>query len=125
LPLEVKVYGIKKENVMENLNIPVKINFRFNHLDKFQAYTLVREILGSSYEEKLSNNCYVGSVPLSNDNLHDINDFYVRQRVDMEQCDIFVSVSSDSGTTEATMPAVVNRMLKYIDCKITFSFTVV
>jgi hypothetical protein len=108
---------------MDDLITPVKISFRFNRLNKLQAYTLVREISGSSYEENLRNNCYVGSVPLNNDNLDDINDFYVRQRIDIEQCDIFASVSS--GFTAVTMPAVVNRMLKYIDCQLVFSFTVI
>lgn len=109
---------------MKNSNTGANINFRFNSLDKLQAFTLVREILGSSHEEELLNNCYIGFVPLTDCNLDDINDFYVRQRIDISQCAISVSVTSDSGTKTLEVPFIVNRMLKYIDCKLAFSFTV-
>lgn len=110
---------------MNNSNIETKISFRFNRLDKLQAFTLVRAILGSSYEENLASDCYVGYVPLTKQNLDDINDYYVRQRVEIEDCDIFVSANSTSATNIIELPAIVNRMLKYIDCKLTFSFTAV
>ena len=58
-------------------------------------------------------------------NFDDINDYYVRQRVLIEDCDIFVSVSSKAGTKVSEIPTIVNRMLKYIDCKLSFSFTVI
>jgi hypothetical protein len=111
--------------MVKNSSTEAKISFRFNSLNKLQAFTLVREILGSSHEESLKNNGYVGCVPLTDNNLDDINDFYVRQRVNIEECDIFVSVNSESSTKIISLPVVVNRMLKYIDCKLTFSFTVV
>ena len=110
---------------MGNSKIETEISFRFNRLDKLQAFTLVREILGSSYNEHLNDKCYVGSVPLTDNNFDDINDFYVRQRIQIDDCDIFVSVNSESGTNIIYIPEVVNRMLKYIDCKLGFSFTVV
>ncbi|WNC72106.1 hypothetical protein RGQ13_18600 [Thalassotalea psychrophila] len=110
---------------MENSNTEAEISFRFLSLDKFQAYTLQREILGSTYKEQLKNNCFVGYVPLTKQNLDDINDYYVRQRIEIDECDIFVSVNSASDTTIISIPVIVNRMLKYIDCKLTFSFSVV
>jgi len=110
---------------VENSNIETQISFRFNRLDKMQAFTLEREILGSLREDHVENNCYVVYVPLTDKNFDDINDFYVRQRVEIEECDIFVSVSADSGINTFEIPLIVNRMLKYIDCKLTFSFTVV
>tara|TARA_B110000467_G_C18092293_1_gene352549 strand:+ start:336 stop:710 length:375 start_codon:yes stop_codon:yes gene_type:complete len=119
------VTQINIESLVDNSNNEAEICFRFNKLDKLQALTLVREILGSSYEEHFNNNCYVGCVPLTDKNLDDINDFYVRQRVDIEACDIFVSVNSDSGTKMIGIPVVVNIMLKYLDVKLVFSFTVV
>ena len=85
----------------------------------------MRDIVGSSYEEQLMNKGYVGSVKLTDNNFDDINDFYVRQRIEINECDIFVSVNAESGTKTVDIPAVVNRILKYIDCQLTLSFTVV
>ncbi|MEH6385089.1 MAG: hypothetical protein V7780_10815 [Colwellia sp.] len=110
---------------MENLNTDAEISFRFNHLDKMQAFTLEREILGAFSNNHVENNRYVVCVPLTDKNFDDINDYYVRQRVEIDDCDIFISVSADSGTNSIDIPTIVNRMLKYIDCKLTFSFTVV
>lgn len=104
---------------MVNSNMEARVSFRFTHLNKLQAFTLVREVIGAWYEESLPSNSYVGLVALTEDNLDDINDFYVRQRVDVSQCDIFVSVSSEQATQEVLLPRVVNRMLKYIDCRLT------
>ncbi|MBA6251828.1 hypothetical protein [Colwellia sp. MB3u-55] len=109
---------------MENSKTRASISFRFNRLDKMQAFTLEREILGSLYDKNVENNVYVVCVPLTDTNFDDISDYYVRQRVNIEDCDIFVSVSSDSGTKCFDIPVIVNRMLKYIDCKLTFAFTV-
>lgn len=109
---------------MVNSNTEAEISFRFNNLDKMQAITLEREILGSLRENHVENNSYVVCVPLTVNNFDDINDYYVRQRIEIEACDIFVSVTSDSGTNILDIPVIVNRMLKYIDCKLTFSFTV-
>ena len=110
---------------MNNSNVEAEISFRFLSLDKFQAYSLVREILGSTHEEHSENKCYVACVPLTQQNFEDINDYYVRQRIEIEACDIFISVNSDSASGIVDIPIIVNRMLKYIDCKLTFSFTVV
>ena len=109
---------------MINSNTETEISFRFNRLDKLQAITLEREIIGTSCEEHLDNNCYVAFVPLTENNFDDINDYYIRQRLMIDNCDIFVSVSSYSGTQVLDIPPIVNRMLKYIDCKLSFSFTV-
>lgn len=109
---------------MKNSKAKALISFRFNRLDKMQAFTLEREILGSLREDHVENNYYVVYVPLTDKNFDDINDYYVRQRVEIEECDIFVSVCADSGTNTFEIPQIVNRMLKYLDCKLTFSFTV-
>lgn len=109
---------------MENSKTRAAISFRFNRLDKMQAFTLEREILGSIRDENVENKVYVVCVPLTETNFDDISDYYVRQRVNIEDCDIFVSVCSDSGTNLFDIPMIVNRMLKYIDCKLTFAFTV-
>lgn len=108
---------------MNNSNVEAEISFRFLSLDKFQAYSLVREIVISTHEEHSENKCYIACVPLTQQNFEDINDYYVRQRIEIEACDILVSVNSDSRSGIVDVPVIVNRMLKYIDCKLTFSFT--
>ncbi|MDX2370200.1 MAG: hypothetical protein QNK36_17630 [Colwellia sp.] len=110
---------------MDNSNPEVEIDFRFLSLNKLQAYTLEREIIGSSYRKHRKSDCYVGCVPLTKSSIDDINDFYVRQMIDIAECDIFVSVVSKSDSSIVDVPVVANRMLKYIDCKLTYSFTVV
>jgi hypothetical protein len=108
---------------VSNPNIEAEISFRFLSLDKFQAYSLVREILGSTHEEHSVHKSYIACVPLTQQNFEDINDYYVRQRIDIEACDILVSVNANSKSGIVDIPLIVNRMLKYIDCKLTFSFT--
>jgi hypothetical protein len=110
---------------MKNLSSQVEIHFRFLNLNKLQAYTLVREVPDSSYREQDEKGCYVGFVLLTKLNIDDINDFYVRQMVDINDCDICVAVQSKLKTNTVDVPQVVNRMLKYIDCKLTYSFRLV
>ena len=110
---------------MENLSPKVEISFRFLNLNKLQAYTLGREVPDSSYREHSEEGCYVGFVLLTKLNIDDINDFYVRQMVEIDDCDIFVAVESELNTNTVDVPPVVNRMLKYIDCKLTYSFRLV
>jgi len=109
---------------MNNSKTNAEISFRFSRLDKMQAFTLEREILGSSREELIENNGYLVRVPLTDTNFDDINDYYVRQRIELEACDILVSANAKADTNVIEIPVIVNRMLKYIDCKLTFSFTV-
>lgn len=110
---------------MKNSNIEAEISFRFKGLDKLQAITLVRETLGSSYKEDATNNCYIGYVPLTKENFDDISDYYVRQIIEIEKCDIFISIKPESGENIIEIPVIVNRMLKYIDCKLTFSSIII
>ena len=108
-------------------NIEAEVNFRFINLDKFQAYSLVREILGSTHQLNSETERYVACVPLTQQNFEDINDYFIRQRIEIEACDILVSVSASNNATGSgviDIPVIVNRMLKYIDCKLTFSYTV-
>jgi hypothetical protein len=103
----------------------IEASFRFLGLDKLQAITLEREIVGASQRKHFKHDCYVGSVPLVDQYIEDINNFYVRQRVRIEECDIFLSIVTESSSNIVEVPEIVNRLLKYIDCKLTFSFTVV
>ena len=107
---------------MNDCNSGIEISFRFLRLNKLQAFTLEREILGASYRANKTGSNYIGSVALTKQNIDDINDFYVRQRIEIDDCDIFVAVISGTKIYQIEVPAIANRMLKYIDCKITVCF---
>ena len=104
------------------------VNFRFLDLDRLQAVTLSREVSGASYQESMTPGRYVGYIELSGLNIHEINDFFIRQRVSISDCDILVSASLSVGVHEkgesesiVKVPPVVNNMLKYIDCQLTYT----
>jgi len=109
---------------MSNPITEVKVDFRFKKLNKLQAYTLQREVLGASFQEQTNTNVFLGCVPLNDESMHEINDFFVRQMMRIEDCDIQVSVDSVNDVNSVSVPKVVNRMLKYIDCDLTYSFSV-
>ncbi len=102
----------------------INVNFRFLKLNKLQAYTLKHEVMNASFVENCELDGFLGVVELSEFNIDEINDFYVRQQVAIEDCDIFAAITSPGNQMTVDVPNVVNRMLKYIDCKLTYSFTV-
>jgi hypothetical protein len=108
---------------LTNLTETVKSSFRFFNLNKLQAYTLEREVSGSSKTEHANNGNYDGNVALSSDNLEEIFDFFIRQRIETSGCDILISIAKNIDVNIIVVPELVNRMLKFIDCKLTVSFT--
>jgi uncharacterized protein YtpQ (UPF0354 family) len=108
-----------------NLSESVNSSFRFFNLNKLQAYTLEREVSGSSKIKHPDNDGYDATVALKSDNLESIFDFFIRQRIETGECDILVSIAKNMNTNIIGVPDLVNRMLKFIDCKLTVSFTVV
>lgn len=107
-------------------NIKIQVYFRLLNLDKFQAITLTREVPGATYDNHLQNNCFVGSVYLNEnlDNLDDLNIFFVRQQIQLQDCDILISVTSKNSIKTISTPMFVNKVLKHIDCQLTFAFTI-
>ncbi|MGO4892939.1 hypothetical protein [Flavobacterium sp. W21_SRS_FM6] len=100
-----------------------KIEFRFLQLNKMQAITLSREIQGATYAAHEHNSIFIGSVPLHEKYLDDINHFFIRQKVVEAQCDILISTQSAVANTIINVPPIVNRILKDIDCPLTISLT--
>jgi hypothetical protein len=98
--------------------------FRFLNLNKLQAYTLEREVLGATKRLDCEKECYVGCVTLLEDNLAEIFNFFIRQRITVEQCDLLISLFSNMQTTTTEVPRLVNQMLRFIDCKLTMSYTI-
>jgi hypothetical protein len=85
---------------------------------------LIREVPRASYDNHPDNSCFVGSVCLNVclDNLDDLNIFYVRQQIPLQDCDILIAVTSANEIMTVATPMFVNKVLKHIDCQLTFSF---
>jgi hypothetical protein len=107
-------------------NLTLDVSFRFRQLNKMQVLTLCRELEGVSYAENeesegdVKARSFEALVELTTINLDAINMFYVRQGMDISNCDILVRLK-DADTTSFTLPAIVNQMLKHIDCPLSFS----
>jgi hypothetical protein len=96
------------------------------NLDKFQAITLTREVPRATYDNHPENDRFVGTVCLHENltNLDDLNIFFVRQNIPLQDCDILISVISENTSMTIATPMFVNKVLKHIDCQLTFSFEV-
>jgi hypothetical protein len=94
------------------------------NLDKFQAITLTREVAGATYNSHPKNECFVGFVSLNEnlDNLDDLNIFYVRQQIPLQDCDMLIAISSANGADIVATPMFVNKVLKHIDCQLSLYF---
>ena len=108
------------------------VYFRFSQLTKLQALTLEREVMFSSSEQKgkgdeeatnvsIANVSFVGYVLLNHQTIHDINDFFVRQKVALKDCALCLTALTDS--KNQSVPSIVNEMLHYIDCQLVVSIT--
>lgn len=65
----------------------------------------------------------MGSVCLNEclNNLDDLNIFYVRQQIPLQDCDILIAITSANDEKTFATPIFVNKVLKHIDCQLTFS----
>ncbi|MGK0382079.1 MAG: hypothetical protein ACI8QG_001843 [Flavobacteriales bacterium] len=65
----------------------------------------------------------MGSVCLNEclNNLDDLNIFYVRQQIPLQDCDILIAITSANDEKTFATPILVNKVLKHIDCQLTFS----
>jgi len=85
-----------------------------------QAYTLKKEIRGAKFYHDEEQDRFVGLVPLEEALFDELNDYFIRQQIGFDECDILVEAITESKSTEITVPHVVNKMLKYIDCQLTY-----
>lgn len=98
----------------------ITVHFRLLHLDAMQAYTLKREIEGASFSKRDDSAAFVGLVPLKETLFDELNDYIIRQQITYDECDIYVK--AENGEGDINVPRVVNKLLKYIDCKLTYAF---
>ncbi len=99
----------------------VNVSFRLLHLDLMQAHTLKKEITGASFYPADTKGVFVGVVPLREAVFDELNDYVVRQQIKYDHCDVFVEATQSDDVSEVAVPRVVNKILKYIDCKLTYS----
>ena len=101
------------------------VHFRLTKLDAMQAYTLKREIEGAYFikreecVDKKGSDAFIGMVPLKECLFDELNDYVIRQQIQYDACDILVEAKNTTG--EVAVPRVVNKLLKYIDCKLTYT----
>lgn len=95
------------------------VYFRLTKLDAMQAYTLKREIEGAYFIKRDDTDVFVGMVPLKETLFDELNDYVIRQQIQYDACDILVEAKNTTG--EVAVPRVVNKLLKYIDCKLTYT----
>ena len=95
------------------------VHFRLTKLDAMQAYTLKREIEGAYFIKRDGSDVFVGMVPLKETLFDELNDYVIRQQIQYDACDILVEAKNTTG--EVAVPRVVNKLLKYIDCMLTYT----
>jgi hypothetical protein len=102
-----------------------KVSFRFLELTELQSKRLSKVIESAKTHAHYEKLCFVGSIELTKLSLLEIISFYSREKIDIDTCDIFVSICSESDSEIWEVPFLVNEMLKQINCKLTYSFTCV
>tara|TARA_R110002012_G_scaffold56629_6_gene145465 strand:- start:268 stop:591 length:324 start_codon:yes stop_codon:yes gene_type:complete len=95
--------------------------FRFLDLNKMQAFTLQKEVDGAYYSASKREGRFVGSVELCEYRFDELNIFFVRQQIDITQCDIHIVAKLEQPNQLVVVPVIVNKLLKHIDCQLTFS----
>jgi len=117
---------IAQKQVGKMDKLALQVDFRFRRLNKMQALTLSRELEDVVYTEHLENDStrspyrFDALVRLCASKLDAISMFYVRQGLNVDQCDILIR-ANPTVTPCFTLPTVVNQMLKHIDCALSFS----
>ncbi|TDF37338.1 hypothetical protein EYS14_14390 [Alteromonadaceae bacterium M269] len=87
-----------------------------------QTLTLEREIHDASYKSHHEKGVFVGSVPLLESYIDDIDTFYVRQHISIDDVDILISIENSNGALETGISSIVNQFLKHINCRLTVAF---
>ncbi len=105
------------------MSCELEVTVRLLSLSKFQGLVLTKEIEGATYRKHFKDDYYVGCIPLKESTQHDILNFIERQKIDIEDTDIFLSAASENYTEILNVPSQVNSMLKLADFKLTISFT--
>ena len=106
----------EQENEQNSTTRSIKVMFRFLSLNRMQSFTLNKELMDAYCIEVKEKKQYIGMVPLTPMSLNDIIDFYIKQQLQLDDCDINIRVEADAGNEYYQVPNIVSDMLKHIDC---------
>lgn len=105
-------------------DVKTTVLFRFLSLDPAQAKELLAAFPGCRIGKHHKTGEAVGCVRLDSvDTIPAIVAFMTKHAVPEKQCDVFLSVFTESDTELWDVPRVVNRLLQSVDCQMVFSFT--
>tara|TARA_R110001592_G_scaffold283457_2_gene551394 strand:+ start:7251 stop:7592 length:342 start_codon:yes stop_codon:yes gene_type:complete len=99
------------------------VSFRFLRLTSLQVAELTSKISGAECRKKKYSSYSVGVVELRKEIIGPLIEFYGHHNQAAEDCDIFLSLTTENDTEIWEAPAVVNEVLRSINCRLTFSFT--
>ena len=100
-------------------------SFRFLCLTDAQAAELSKAISGAECRKGKDNSFNVGVVELREEVIGSIISFYRLNDVALKDCDIFLSLTTESDSEIWEAPELVNEILRSVNCRLTFSFTCV
>ncbi len=109
-----------------------KFSFRLSAITKQQAGNLkkvwrdAKVLMPENRLKFLRKNGIVGIIPIRKDKkYHWLNSFFKKNRINLSQCDIFISMSTRYDTRVLALPDYVMKVIRETGADITFSFTVV
>ena len=108
---------------MRDYHFRERVSFRFLELSESHSLDICNQIESSSCRKHPEKDCFGGVVPLTDKSISKIVSFFEEKKLDQNDCDIFISISTESDSEIWAAPKCVNELLKFIDCEITFSFT--
>lgn len=112
--------GFIKVNVKDN---QISVLFRFLSLNRMQSFTLNKELMDAYCIEVEEKKQYIGMVPLTDINFNDIIDFYIKQQLKLDDCDITIKVNVSETQGHHSVPTIVSQMLKHIECSLSVTLS--
>jgi len=106
-----------------NVASSVQVMFRFLSLNRMQSFTLNKELMDAYCIEVEEKKRYIGMVPLTPMSLNDIIDFYIKQQLTLDDCDISIMVNMEKVNVSQPIPKIVSDMLKHIECSMSVVLT--
>jgi len=108
-----------------NVASSVQVMFRFLSLNRMQSFTLNKELMDAYCIEVEEKKQYLGMVPLTAMSLDDIIDFYIKQQLTLDDCDILIMVNMEREKVNVSQPVpnIVSDMLKHIECSMSVVLT--
>ncbi len=99
-------------------------SFRFLNLSERDSEVLKDLIPQAIVADHFKNECKVANIDIEDSSIIEtIESAFRKLGCKLEECDIFLSITTENDTEIWEVPEIVNSLLKRINCKIVFSFT--